>query len=138
MMLPLSCAAKKQEAHTNYHQIAIAMIDKIKKYRLVSLFSLASLAFAAGGFFWAFGALQGATSNLLILHFNDMAGITNIGSFGDIVMMGILGIAMVIVNFFVALGLEERDNVLGKIVAVVTLVMAILLFLAFAAIIKVN
>jgi len=114
------------------------MIEKIKKYRLVSLLSLASFAFSAAGFFWALGALGNAASGPLILHFNDIAGITSIGSFGDIVLMGILGVAIVVVNFFVALDLETRDAVLGKIVAAMTLIMAILLFLAFAAIIKVN
>jgi hypothetical protein len=114
------------------------MIEKIKKYRLVSLLSLASLAFAAGGFFWALGVLHGMSAGPLVLHFNDMAGITSIGRFGDLILMGILGIVIVIVNFFVAIGLEARDPALGKIVAVMTLVMAILLFLAFAAIIKVN
>lgn len=114
------------------------MIKKIAQYRLVSLLSLASLAFAAGGFFWALGALQYISSGPLILHFNDIQGITSIGNFGGIILMGILGIAIVVVNFFIALALEARDRVLGKIVASVTLVMAILLFLAFAAIIKVN
>ena len=116
----------------------MTMIEKVKKYRLVSLLSLASLALAAGGFFWTLGALGGAKSESLILHFNDMQGITSIGSFGSLLWMGVLGIAIVIINFFIALDLEVRDNVLGKIVAVMTLVMAILLFLAFAAIIKVN
>ncbi len=114
------------------------MIKKIEKYRLVSSLSLASLAFAAGGFFWALGALGGAASGPLVLHFNDLQGITSIGSFGDVLWMGILGIAIIVINFFIALDLEARDNVLGKIVATITLIMAILLFLAFAAIIKVN
>ena len=104
----------------------------------MSLLSLASFAFVTGGFFWALAALQGVNASLLILHFNDIAGITNIGSFSNIIMIGILGIIIVIIDFFVALELEERDTVLGKIIAVVTLIMAILLFLAFAAIIKVN
>jgi hypothetical protein len=114
------------------------MIKKISNHRLVSLLSLASLAFAAGGFFWALGALYAGASGPVILHFNDMQGITHIGTFGDIISMGILGIVIVVVDFFIALDLETRDNVLGKIVAVVTLLMAILLFLSFAAIINVN
>ena len=114
------------------------MIEKIKKYRLVSLFSVVSLAFAVGGFFLVFDALGGAASGSFILHFNDMQGITSIGSFGDVLWMGVLGVVIVVINFFIALDLEARDNVLGKIVAVMTFVMAILLFLAFAAIIKVN
>ena len=114
------------------------MIGKIARYRLVSLLSLASIAFVSGGFFWALAALNGVSSGPLILHFNDMQGITSIGSFGNILWMGVLGVAIVVINFFIALDLEARDNVLGKIVAVLTLVMAILLFLAFTAIIKVN
>ncbi|HUC31210.1 MAG TPA: hypothetical protein VMR99_00770 [Candidatus Paceibacterota bacterium] len=114
------------------------MIEKIKKCRFVSLLSLASLALATGGFFWVLGALGTASSGALILHFNDMAGITAIGSFDTLLWMGIVGIAIVVINFFVALELEARDGALGKIVAVMTFVMAILLFLAFAAIIKVN
>jgi hypothetical protein len=82
--------------------------------------------------------LNNASSGPLILHFNDTIGITAIGSFASLLLMGILGMVIVIVNFFVALGLEARDKVLGKIVAVMTLVLAVLLFLAFAAIIKVN
>ncbi len=114
------------------------MIDKIKKYRLVSLLSLASFAFAAAAFFWIIAALYGNASGPLILHFNDMQGITSIGSFGDLLLMSILGMVIVAIDFFAALELEARDSVLGKIVAVTTLVMAILLFLAFAAIIKIN
>jgi hypothetical protein len=114
------------------------MIDQIKKYRLVSLAFLASFAFAAGGFVWAFIALHDSNASGITLHFSDMTGITTVGDLNTLIVMGILGIAIVIVNFFVALSLEERDGVLGKIVAAVTLVMAILLFIAFAAIIKVN
>lgn len=114
------------------------MMKNISKYRLISLLSLASLAFVAGGFFWALDALTNVGSGPLILHFNDMQGITSIGTIGSIVLMGILGVAIVSMNFFVALEMEARDRALGKIVAAMTLVMAILLFLAFAAIIKVN
>ena len=67
-----------------------------------------------------------------------MQGITAIGDFNSLLLIGILGLVIVVINFFIALDLEARDNVLGKIVAAMTLVMAILLFLAFAAIIKVN
>jgi hypothetical protein len=110
----------------------------IKQHRMVSLVFLASLALTAGGFIWALAALHAGASGPLILHFNDMAGITNVGGFESLIPMGILGIAIVIVNFFVALSLEKWDGVLGKIVAAMTFIMAILLFLAFTAIIKVN
>jgi len=114
------------------------MIKKIRKYPLVSILSLGSFALVAGAFVWSFMALESASSGPLILHFNDMEGITSIGSFGSILTMGVLGMIIVFINFFVALELEERDRVLGKIVAGMTLVLAVLLFLGFAAIIKVN
>jgi hypothetical protein len=114
------------------------MIKKISGHRLVSLLSLVSLLFVAGGFFWAIGSLSGGAPGPLILHFNDMQGITAIGDFNGLLLMGILGLIVVVINFFIALDLEVRDNVLGKIVATMTLVMAILLFLACASIIKVN
>ena len=120
------------------HNIGMTMIKKVMKYRLVGLLSLGSVALTAGGFFWMIVALGGVSSGPFILHFNDMQGITSLGNFWGIVWMGIIGIVIVTVNLFVALVLEERDGVLGKIVAVATFIMAVLLFLAFAAIIKVN
>ena len=117
------------------------MIAKIVKYRFVSLMSLASLAFVAGGFFWALGALQnagGSQGEPLILHFNDLNGITAVGGFSNLIFMGILGVSVIIVNFFIALALEERDGVLGKIMVSMTLVIAILLFIGFVAILNVN
>jgi hypothetical protein len=41
-------------------------------------------------------------------------------------------------NFFIALEFDARDRFLGKFTAVMTLVFATLLFIAFAAIINVN
>jgi len=114
------------------------MIKKILQYRLVSLLSLVSFAFTAGGFFWVLGAFYHSSSEPLILHFNDSVGITAIGSFASFLLIGVLGMVIVVVNFFVALELEARDRFLGKVVAVMTLVIATLLFLAFAAIIRVN
>jgi hypothetical protein len=114
------------------------MIKKIATYRFVSLMSLASFLFVAGGFFWAYAALRNVGPQPLILHFNDLDGITSVGSFTDLLLMGILGTAIVIINFFLALELEARDRVLGKIVVSMTLIIAILLFLGFAAILNVN
>jgi hypothetical protein len=114
------------------------MVKNILKYRLVSLLSLASLLLVLGGAIWSWSALAGSGSSPFILHFNDIDGITNVGGLGNLVMMGILAIFIVILNFFVALELEARDKVLGKIVASVTLAMAILLFIGFVAILNVN
>jgi hypothetical protein len=114
------------------------MIKNILKYRLVSLLSLASMLFVLGGSIWAYVVLLGSGSSPYILHFNDIDGITRVGGIENLVLMGILGFFIVVINFFVALELEARDKILGKVVAGLTLVMAILLFLGFVAILSVN
>ena len=99
---------------------------------------LASLAFAVAGWVWAYVALRGVTNAPLILHFDDLTGITAVGAFGNIMFVGFLGTAIVIMNFFIALEFEPRDRFLGKLAAAVTFIFAVLLFIAFAAIINVN
>ena len=114
------------------------LIKKITTYRLVSLLSLASLLFILGGAIWSYAVLLNSGSAPFILHFNDIDGITNVGTAWNLVFMGILGVLIVVMNFFMALELEARDKVLGKIVAAVTLAGAILLFMGFVAILSVN
>jgi hypothetical protein len=114
------------------------MIKKILKYRLISLLSLASLVLVLGGSIWAYSSILSSGSAPFILHFNDIDGITKVGGIGDLVGMGILGVVIVVIDFFIALELEARDKILGKMVAGVTLIMAILLFLGFVAILNVN
>lgn len=74
----------------------------------------------------------------LIIHFNDLEGITAVGTPTSLAFMAALGTAVVVINSLIALELEERDRFLGKLTAAVTLVFAVLLFIAFAAIINVN
>lgn len=119
------------------------MWRKIIRARAVSAISLAAMCFAAGGWIWAYVALRHAAGTAgqgtpLILHFNDLSGITAVGGIGTITFMGILGVAVVTLNSLVALELSGRDRFLAKLAAVATLVFAALLFVAFAAIISVN
>jgi hypothetical protein len=113
------------------------MFEQIKKHRLVSGLIAASAAFVLGGFIWAMLALEKATGPL-ILHFNDLAGIAAVGGIGTIVFGGVFGIVVVIVNGFIAIEFEERNPLFGKLIAILTLVFAVLLFIAFAAILSVN
>lgn len=115
------------------------MLAKMAKHRVVSAIFFAALIFAGGGYFWTWLALRGiGSAEPLILHFDDLQGITAVGAFDSLHFMGIFGVAVVLVNFALALELEERDPVLGKVIAGVTLAFAILLFIAFVAIIGVN
>ncbi len=116
----------------------LAMFAKLKKYKGVSITSLVALAFAMGGALWAYFALHRIGATPIILHFDDLSGITAVGGLGDLMLAGGAGIAIVIVNFFLALALEERDRFLGKLTAALTLLFAILLFIGFVAIMNVN
>jgi hypothetical protein len=115
------------------------MFKKILKYRAVSILSLVALLFVWGGAVWSRLVLH-ATSDAspLIIHFDDLSGITLVGSPATLVFMAVFGTAVVLMNFFIALELDARDRFLGKLVAAVTLVFAALLFIGFAAIISVN
>ncbi len=102
------------------------------------IFCAAALAFVVGGFAWAFFALRAAGTDSLILHFNSVQGITNVGGLGFVAFIAVLALLVVLMNFAVAREFTARDRFFGKFLAVMTLVFAILLFLAFAAIISVN
>lgn len=122
-----SCAGRK------------SMIEKIKKHKAVAGACLAAIALALGGFLWAyFRLLNVAGGGPLVLHFNDMNGITDVGNLWGIASMGILGIVVTVVNFVIAIEMEERDRFLGKVVATASVFFAVLLFIAFAAILSIN
>ncbi len=101
-----------------------------------ALFGLC-LVLVAVGWIWAYAALHTA-QNPLILHFNNFAGITQVGSVWDLLRVAILGIVMVKLNWLIAMELEEREEFLGKFILAATLTLALLLFIGFAAIINVN
>jgi len=113
------------------------MLEEIKKYKLVSGLLAASAIFVVAGFIWAMVAPQKANGPL-ILHFDELRGITAVGGIGIIVFAGIFGMAVVVINGFLAMALEKRSLLFGKLTAVLTLVFAVLLFMAFAVIISVN
>jgi len=115
------------------------MVKKIIKYKAVGFACLAAIAIALGGFFWAFFRLMNSAGGVpLVLHFNDVIGITDVGSLWVIASMGILGIAVMAINFFIAIEMEERDSFLGKVVAAASVFFAVLLFISFAAILGMN
>lgn len=114
------------------------MFKRIWKFKGVSIPALVALMLVVGGFLRAFFILRGVSKGPLILHFDDLSGITSVGSMGSIIFIGVLGTGIVLLNTVIAFGLEERDPLLGKLAAAITLVFAALLFIAFTAIISVN
>ncbi len=113
------------------------MIGKISKFRTLSALFATSLVLVLGGTLWAYFALRGATSPI-ILHFNNLAGINQVGGASEFLLVGLGGLIVVVVNLFLAFELEERDRILGKMVTAATLLFSLLFFIGFAAIISVN
>ncbi|MEK7507823.1 MAG: hypothetical protein AAB602_01940 [Patescibacteria group bacterium] len=113
------------------------MLDKILKSKVLSAIFLASFGFVSAAVIWAYAATKNI-DGLIVVHFNNSAGISQAGTFLDLFLIGITGAVMVVVNFILALELEARDFFLGKIVAAATLFFSILIFIAFATIISVN
>ncbi len=111
--------------------------DGILKFRIVYSMFLFDFALVLGGVLWAYFSLRNA-SGPVVIHFNDIAGINRIGSFWDVVGIGVTGLAIVVLNLFIALEFEKRDRFWGKLAAAFTVVVSILIFIALAAIISVN
>ena len=114
------------------------MWKKIARSKAISIVFLVAFAFTAAGWLWGIVALRGVANAPLILHFDDIEGITSVGGIGSLVFIGIFGSVVTLINFAIALELDARDRFLGKLAAAVTLIFAVLLFIGFAAIINVN
>lgn len=121
----------------------MSIVKKFLNEHFISVACGAAAAFTFGGFIWAFFALCTAGTDFLILHFDDLNGITSIGQIGFIVFMGIFGLLIIGMNFAIAREFSSRgDTIRGRFfsrfLAAMTLVFGVLLFIAFAAIINVN
>lgn len=117
------------------------MIKKFLDHRIITALCGGGLLFVIGGFSWAFFVLRGmapATSNSLILHFNNANGITSIGGLSTIVFMGAFGVLVTLMNFAIAVEFDKREPFFGKFLAAMTLLFGALLFIAFTAIITSN
>lgn len=126
------------------------MVKKFLNENLIPVLCWAAIVFVLGGWIWALVALSFVGSRQpgvpLILHFDDLRGITVVGGLGTIIFAGIFGLVVVGMNFAIAREFTLRTSVanatrsrfLGRFLAGMTLAFAILLFIAFAAIINVN
>ncbi len=113
------------------------ILGKIDRHRPVAAAALASLLLSACGWVWSFFALRD-TGQPLILHFNNLAGIDQVGGLSDLVPVGLFGLALTALGSVLALELEEKDWFLGKFTAAAVFGFAALIFIGFAAIISVN
>ena len=115
------------------------MFKEAVRHKFVVVLSFVSFLLSLGGFLWAIVVLRGASRvTPLILHFNDVQGITQTGGMDLLIFMGIVGAIITATNGLLALAFDERDAAIGKFIAILNLVFSILLFIAFASIISVN
>ncbi|MEK7546685.1 MAG: hypothetical protein AAB536_00680 [Patescibacteria group bacterium] len=112
-------------------------MQKILRHKTVSIAFLLSFLFIIGGWLWAYFSLR-KIQQPLIVHFNNSAGINQIGGLGDLAAVSAFGIVFLILDFLISLELDERDRFLGKLTAAAGLFLAVLIFIGFAAIISVN
>lgn len=99
--------------------------------------SAISLLLVGGGWLWSYIALRGARTPL-ILRFNDLSGISQIGGVRELAGIGTLGLAIVAIDSALALALVERDRVMSCVLALGGVFVSGLIFIAFAVIISVN
>ncbi len=113
------------------------MLKKFSKFKIVTSAFAVSFCFVMGGWLWAYLALR-KVSQPLIIHFNNAVGINQIGDLYDLTAVVLFGLIALLLDFCIALELEERDWFLGKLTAAAGLFLSILIFIGFAAIISVN
>jgi hypothetical protein len=97
----------------------------------------ASLLLVISGPALAYLSLKGIREPL-ILHFSTYTGINQIGGLTELFALGLTALIVVLINAVLAFSLEARQPVLGKVLAMVTVFLALLLFIGFMAIISVN
>lgn len=113
------------------------MLSKLAKFRTIGLIFLLSFVMVGGGALWAYFALS-AASGPLTIHFNDIAGINQVGRASDLLLVGGTAAIIVVVNFFLTLEIAARDRFLAWLFTAATLSFATLIFIGFAAIINAN
>ena len=113
------------------------MHRNLAKFRTIGLIFLLSFVMVGGGTLWAYFALS-AASGPLTIHFNDIAGINQIGRVSDLLLVGGTAAVIIVVNFFLTLEIAVRDKFLAWLFTSATLFFAALIFIGFATIISVN
>lgn len=112
-------------------------LREIFKHKIPNLVLVLSLTLVLGGWIWSYFELK-SIEDPLIIHYSQEVGIDQVGYAGDLAKVGIFGTVVILINFLIAVELEGKDGFLGKLTSGVTLLLGLLIFIYFAAIISVN
>ncbi len=104
--------------------------------RLIAIFGVSVVLLAAAAAI-AWVRLH-AIREPLVLHYSPYTGINQIGSVVNLLGVAATGLVLVGVNALIAFALEDRERLWADLLALMTLFLSALLFIAFMAIISVN
>ncbi len=107
------------------------------KHKIPNLVLVVSLTLVLGGWAWSYFDLK-TISDPLVIHYSQGVGIDQVGYAGDLAKVGIFGMVVILINFLIAVELEQKERFLGRLTSGVTLLLGLLIFIYFAAIISVN
>lgn len=96
-----------------------------------------SVALVLAGWLWAYVVL-GDLDAPIIIHFTNTSGIDRIGTFSELNEIAFLGMLMVLIDSIITFVLWDRNRALAIYSLIFGLVLALLIFISFAAIISVN
>ena len=113
-------------------------MKKFKENKIIYILNLVAIGISLISFFMVLLNLIGMVNRPIVMHFDDINGITQMGAFNDIIFITITGIIVTIINFFIALEIRKKDVFLAKIISIASILFAVLLFIAFTAILTMN
>lgn len=113
-----------------------SLITRSRRFSLVSLLCGSAWGIVVISQIWIFLALHEVRPPLVLRYANGT--ITQFGGVWELQGYAFVMWVIVVMNYLLALELEERDWFWGKFVASMTFFLSTLLFMAFQAIIVVN
>lgn len=113
------------------------MIAHIARHKIIYWCLGINAALLLGGGLWAYAALA-SIPQPLIIHFNGIVGIDQIGSLRDIGAILGVGALFALVDFFIALECDARDKRLSRFVSFASVFFVLLIFIDIALIIRAN
>lgn len=112
-------------------------LKKFFKYRINNLSLVFGFVLIFGGWLWAFLKLREVETPVVILYSN-IKGVTRAGEVGEFLKVLVFGLLVILVNFFISAELEERSRFWARLSSFFTVILSVLIFIYFAAIISVN
>jgi hypothetical protein len=108
------------------------------KNKDVFVLNYVAISISLVSFFFVFFNLINLFNRSLVVHFDDINGVTKMGNFTDIILIAVTGIIVTVLNFFISIEVEKKDKFLARIISIVSILFAVLLFIAFTAILTMN